>query len=122
MGITVNEWLFYYLTDEEKYSLFKLPKQRDVVKNFFRKFYPFNSDKTLLIEEDSLQNLPSEIINILPHKETDKDIYLLQTCLITDDKIILTTDEDFKKAIHNKFGIKVKLVSDFLKELKNARK
>jgi hypothetical protein len=146
MDITINEWLFYYLSDIEKYSIavkvlnrlynkcdrivyakgspmsnkinqlskFGLPKQRNAIKDFFRKF-SYNSEKMLIIDTE-LPNLPNDLVSILPRRETDKDIYLVQTCLATADKIILTIDEDLKKALNDKFGIKVKLVSEFLEE------
>jgi len=148
MDITINEWLFYYLSNTEEHlyvlahkiltrlyekcdrivyakgspmsgkinqlSKFELPKQRDTIKDFFRKF-SYNSEKMLIIDTE-LPKLPNDLVNILPRRETDKDIYLVQTCLATRDKIILTVDEDLKKALDNKFGVKVKLVSGFLEE------
>lgn len=152
MDITINEWLFYYLSNTEEHlyvvahkiltrlydkcdrivyakgspmnekinqlSEFKLPKQRDAIKDFFRKF-SYNSEKMLLIETE-LPNLSEELINSLPRKEKDKDIYLVQKCFATTDKIIVTEDEDLKNAINGKFGIKVKLVSEFLEELEKV--
>lgn len=101
-------------------SKFNFPKQREIIKKYFRMVYPYNSEKVILLEKNELKDLPRELINSLPHKEKDKDIYLVQACLQTDNKIIVTVDNDLKKAIDGKYGIKVKLVDEFLQEIKNA--
>lgn len=98
-------------------SKINFPKQRNIIKNFFRRF-GYNLEKVLLMEE--INELPEEIINSLPKKEKDKDKYLVQTCLNTTDKIIVTTDNNLKKAVDGKCGIKVKLLEEFWKDYKNA--
>lgn len=98
-------------------SMVNFPKQRNIIKNFFRKF-GYNLEKVLLMEK--VNELPEEIINSLPKKEKDKDKYLVQTCLNTTDKVIVTADNDLKKAIDGRYGIKVRLVEEFLKSFKDA--
>jgi len=148
MDITFDEWLYHYLIDEEKWTIadeiltkiydkcdrivcakgspmnekinllskFESPKQIKIIKKFFMMF-SYNSDKLLLLEENDLPPLPNEFIDSFEEKE---DIYLVQTCLATNDKIIITEDKDFRDAINGKYGIKAKLVNEFLEEIKNA--
>lgn len=151
MDVTVDEWLFHYLTsnNEEEYlraedilnkmfercdrivllkgspmnekinllSKTDLPKQRNIIKNFFRKF-AYNSQKLELVE--NVDELSNETTKLLPKQERDKDKYLIQTALATDDKVIVTTDGKLKESIHEKCGIRVKLVEEFWKEIRDG--
>ena len=98
-------------------SKINLPRQRNIIKNFLRMF-AYNSEKLKLIE--NVNELPDDIIKLLPKQEKDKDKYLVQTALATNDKVIVTADRKLKESIHEKCGIKVKLVEEFWKEIKNV--
>lgn len=94
------------------------PKQRNITKNFFRRF-AYNSEKLKLIE--NVDELSDEITKLLPKQEKDKDKYLIQTVLATADKVIVTTDRKLKESIHEKCGIRVMLVEEFWEEIRDAR-
>jgi len=145
--ITIDEWIYHYLRNEDTYEqtdnflrrvykrcdvlvvrygsplsrkIFKLAKesqywnqsQRQAIKSFMRQFV-YNSDKMKIIYK--APPIGEKLKQKLPHK----DIYLVETALVTDSKFVLTTDRELCSAINklkDELGIDCSVLEDFLSE------
>ncbi|MEJ7677309.1 MAG: hypothetical protein WKG06_05425 [Segetibacter sp.] len=86
------------------------PQQRQEVKALVRLFIT-NSDKVFWV--DDVEELAEEIMPQLPRK----DLYLVQICLQTEDKIIVTSDTTlYQNLIDTKefLGINAFMVEEFI--------
>ena len=86
------------------------PKQRNAVKQIVRLFIT-NSIKVFWV--DDVSDLPDELIPLLPRK----DLYLIQICLATKDKILVTSDTTLYQNLldtQKELGIKPFMVLDFM--------
>ena len=142
--ITIDEWICEYLSDQtlckkvEKFlkTIFKKcdkfviknpspllrkiwelskhchqlrPSHQQVVKFFMRAFIE-NSQKVKFLRETA--TISSECIKKLPRK----DLYLIETALTTQTKLVLTTDQKLKTAIEeckNFLKIESYLIDEF---------
>lgn len=143
--LTIDEWFYHWFADSDKLSLvsslfekmfivcdkiviqkgsrlaqkfFELvnassmypPQQRQEVKALVRLFIT-NSDKVFWV--DDVEELAEEIMPQLPRK----DLYLVQICLQTEDKIIVTSDTTlYQNLIDTKefLGINAFMVEEFI--------
>lgn len=143
--LTIDEWFYHWFADADKLisvsslfeKIFKIcdkiviqkgsrlahkffelvnsssmypPVQRQEVKALVRLFIT-NSNKVFWV--DKVEELAEEIIPQLPRK----DLYLVQICLQTEDKIIITSDTTlYQNLIDTKelLGIQVFMVEKFI--------
>jgi predicted nucleic acid-binding protein len=85
------------------------PKNRDSVKLLLANFY--KKDKVYIVDEVS--TLSAEITFQLPRK----DVYLVEICMETNEKIIITTDTTLYQNLvdtNNILGIRVFMAKDFI--------
>jgi hypothetical protein len=90
------------------------PKTRDRVQKLLHNFY--RQEKFLLIDE--VQDLQEEIIPQLPRK----DLYLVQICLQTNEKYIITSDTTLYQNLidtRDALGIVPYMVEDFINAYPN---
>jgi len=80
-----------------------------LVKNFIRRFIR-NSNKTILLEDSDVMDLPDDLEKITP----GKDKFLVKTALLTKDKLILTTDAKLKEKINGMHGLNIVLIDEFI--------
>lgn len=71
-----------------------------------------NPNKTLIVSDAALGELPPEIERKVPHK----DKYLVELAYYSNDKIIITTDNPLKEKLGNCLELKVYLFDEFIKE------
>lgn len=143
--LTIDEWFYHWFADADKlplvsslfqkifnvcdkiviqkgsrlaYKFFDLvssssmypPKQREEVKILVRLFIT-NRNKVFWVDE--VEELAEEIIPQLPRK----DLYLVQICLQTEDKVIVTSDTTlYQNLLDTKefLGIQVFMVEEFI--------
>lgn len=143
--LTIDEWFYHWFADEEKLPLvsnlfdqiflicdklvvhkgsrlahkfFELvnassmypPRQREEVKEIVRKFIT-NPKKVLFVEQ--VPELWDEVIPLLPRK----DLYIVQMCLASIDKIVITSDTTLYQNLIDTFtelNIQVYMVEDFM--------
>lgn len=98
---------FYELVDES--SMYP-PKQRQAVKTIVRLFIT-NSNKVFWV--DDVPHIANEIELLLPRK----DVYLVQICLASNDKIFVTSDTTLYQNLIDIFAqlnIQVYMAEDFM--------
>lgn len=86
------------------------PRQRESVKDVVRKFIT-NPKKVLFVEQ--VPELQDEVIPLLPRK----DLYIVQMCLASTDKIVITSDTTLYQNLIDTFeelNIQVYMVEDFI--------
>jgi hypothetical protein len=143
--LTIDEWFYHWFADPEKLpiasSLFEKmfsicdkiviqkgsrlahkffdlvnsssmypPRQREEVKALVRLFIT-NSNKVFWVND--VEQLAEDIIPLLPRK----DLYLIQICLQTEHKIIVTSDTTlYQNLIDTKdfLGVRAYLVQEFV--------
>jgi hypothetical protein len=97
---------FYELAEQStKYP----PKNRDSVKLLLANFYKL--DKVYIVDE--VKTLSDEITAQLPRK----DVYLVEICMGTKEKIIITTDTTLHQNLVDTkdiLGIRVHMAKDFI--------
>jgi hypothetical protein len=142
---TVDEWFYHWLADESKYKLaakffiamFEIcdkivlqkntrlarkfyqldeesgkwpPSQRDVVK-LIKTLFLSNSEKIHWTESPNF--FSEETANKLPRK----DVYLVQICAETTDKILITTDQTLYQNVNDltsTLGIRASMADEFI--------
>lgn len=96
---------------EQKF--FELFRHSDVIRLGFAKFFKarfwYNSQKTLMLEENQLEDLPEAIATEVQHK----DHYLVRAYLTSRASEIITTDNPLKNAI-TKHGIACRHRQEFV--------
>ena len=143
--LTIDEWFYHWFSDETKYldavrffvrileicdkialkknsrlahKFYQLdedsgrwaPGQRNAVK-FIKNAFLANSEKIFWIEDD--QNFSEAINEKLPRK----DIYIVEICFQTKDKIFITTDTTLYNnidSLKNELAISPFLAKDFI--------
>lgn len=94
-------------------KFFELFRYSDVIRLGFAKFFKarfwYNSQKTLMLEEDQLQDLPNAIATEVQHK----DHYLVRAYLTAKASEIVTTDNPLKDAL-TKHGIACRHRQEFV--------
>ncbi len=144
--LTIDEWFYHWFADEEKYKevvglfikIFEvcdkivikndtplarkfyqlekesgrwLPQQREAV-NFIRRNFYYNSNKVHLV--DDVDEFDTDINNRLPHH----DVYLVEICFKTDNKILITTDATLHSNVNDlreTLSITSFMADDFIK-------
>jgi hypothetical protein len=99
---------FYELVEK---SVMFPPSGRDAVKVLMANFYRF--DKIVILTEVTL--LAEELVKRVPRK----DVYLVEACLASNEKIIVTTDGTlFQNLIdtYPELGIRVFMAEDFIQQ------
>ena len=80
-------------------KLFGLWSQRDITRNRIARFYKdsfrYNSDKTVILEENELEELPEQ----LAAEVKDDDQYLVRAYLTSNASEFVTTDNDLKDVL-----------------------
>lgn len=98
----------FYALCEASYSY--PPLERQTVKLLMRSLIS-NIDKIYWVDET--EKLTENIVSRLPRK----DVYLVEICLMTHDKILITTDFTLHQNLidlHNELGIVVSFAEDFI--------
>ena len=94
-------------------KFFELFRHSDVTRVGFAKYFKarfwYNSQKTLMLEEDQLQDLPEAIAREVQHK----DHYLVRAYLTSKASEIITTDNPLKNAL-TKHGIACRHRQEFV--------
>ncbi len=146
LHLTIDEWFYHWFADAEKltqastffFNLFEVcdkiviqkgtrladkfynlvnsssmypPKERLAVKSLMNLFIT-NSNKVFWV--DDVEELSQEIIPQLPRK----DLYLVQICIQTTDKICVTSDTTLHQNLLDTYpilGIKTYMVEDFMR-------
>ncbi len=102
------------------YRYWKDNENKPVCRTNFKKLFNIihDSNKTIIIEDDELGEIPKEIIDDVP----DDDRYLINLAaselISINDPLIITTDTRLLQALNGKSSIKLLLLSDFLKNMK----
>lgn len=88
--------------------------EREFKKRFkkLRELLFYNSDKTIIVEESEIKELPKEIKNKTPVD----DKYLIELAYSHPDRIIVTTDQRLKKKFQDEVNLKIYLLEEFLEQ------
>jgi len=146
MEISIDEWIVHYISDPQKCGIaFNLLERvynkcdkfvalqggglmakiwsmsedfgsweqnsRGVAKYFFS-YFLYNSDKFIQRISQTLCPLPEDLRQQTPND----DIYLVETAMNTQDKLILTTDGRLKEKLSGWQELNIQLVDEFLQK------
>lgn len=71
-----------------------------------------DADKTIIVEESDLQDLPNEIAGKTP----SDDKYLIELWYSKQNRIVVTTDTKLKDKLKDTVGLKIYLLQEFLQD------
>jgi hypothetical protein len=100
------------------YKYWKNYENNSTCRSNFKRLFNLmrDSNKTIIIEDDELGEIPQEISNEVP----EDDQYLVKLAasalILKNDPIIITTDNRLVQALNGKSSIRLSLLTDFIKD------